>query len=90
MLPDAQAAMILHKAHEIAPFLQAFTVLTPVLLVGALVMMARIDARLTLLVLATDPSSTRDIPKFCSFLGHQLLEQEEQDGNYRYLLRKGG
>ncbi|MCB1675522.1 MAG: sulfurtransferase TusA [Pseudomonadales bacterium] len=44
----------------------------------------------TLLVLATDPSSTRDIPKFCSFLGHQLLEQEEQDGNYRYLLRKGG
>lgn len=44
----------------------------------------------TLLVLATDPSSTRDIPKFCSFLGHQLLEQDEQDGNYRYLLRKGG
>lgn len=44
----------------------------------------------TLLVLATDPSSTRDIPKFCSFLGHELLEQEEVDGNYRYLLRKGG
>ena len=44
----------------------------------------------TLLVLATDPSSTRDIPNFCSFLGHQLLEQDEQDGNYRYLLRKGG
>ena len=43
----------------------------------------------TLLVLATDPSSTRDIPKFCSFLGHQLLAQEELDGNYRYLLRKG-
>ncbi len=43
----------------------------------------------TLLVLATDPSSTRDIPKFCSFLGHQLLRQEELDGQYRYLLRKG-
>ena len=44
----------------------------------------------TLLVLATDPSSTRDIPKFCSFLGHELLEQDEVDGHYRYLLRKGG
>lgn len=44
----------------------------------------------TLLVLATDPSSTRDIPKFCSFLGHELLQQDELDGNYRYLLRKGG
>lgn len=43
----------------------------------------------TLLVLASDPSTTRDIPKFCSFLGHPLLEQDEQDGHYRYLLRKG-
>lgn len=44
----------------------------------------------TLLVLATDPASTRDIPKFCDFLGHALLEQDERDGNYWYLLRKGG
>lgn len=43
----------------------------------------------TLLVLATDPSTTRDIPKFCNFLGHQLLQQDEMDGHYRYLLRKG-
>lgn len=43
----------------------------------------------TLLVLATDPSTTRDIPKFCSFLGHPLLEQDELDGHYRYLLCKG-
>ena len=26
-------------------------------------------------VLATDPSTQRDIPKFCHFLGHELLEQ---------------
>ena len=43
----------------------------------------------TLQVLATDPSTSRDVPKFCSFLGHQLLEQDELDGKYRYLLRKG-
>ena len=41
-------------------------------------------------VLATDPSTERDIPKFCRYLGHELLEQEEFDGNYRYLLRKLG
>ena len=42
----------------------------------------------TLQVLATDPSTTRDIPKFCTFLGHELLEQQECDGQFRYLLRK--
>ncbi len=42
----------------------------------------------TVQVLATDPSTTRDIPKFCTFLGHELLEQEQSDGAYRYLLRK--
>lgn len=41
-------------------------------------------------VLATDPATQRDIPKFCTFLGHELLEQEEFDGNFRYLLRKAG
>ena len=42
----------------------------------------------TLQVLATDPSTERDIPKFCVFLGHELLQQDQFDGNYRYLLRK--
>ncbi len=48
-----------------------------------------LDEGETLLVLATDPSTTRDIPKFCNFLGHPLLEQDELDGQFRYLLRKG-
>ncbi|RLQ20204.1 sulfurtransferase TusA [Seongchinamella sediminis] len=39
-------------------------------------------------VLATDPSTERDIPKFCTFLGHELLRQEASDGSYRYWLRK--
>ena len=39
-------------------------------------------------VLATDPSTQRDIPKFCTFLGHELLQQEEFEGEFRYLLRK--
>ena len=41
-------------------------------------------------VLATDPSTQRDIPKFCEFLGHELLERDEFEGNFRYTLRKLG
>lgn len=37
---------------------------------------------------ATDPATTRDIPKFCAFLGHELLQQDERDGKYYYLLQK--
>ncbi len=39
-------------------------------------------------VTATDPSTQRDIPKFCLFLEHQLLDSSEQDGTYTYLIRK--
>ena len=49
-----------------------------------------IDEGDLLQVLATDPATLRDIPKFCTFLGHELVEQDEFEGNYRYLLRKCG
>lgn len=39
-------------------------------------------------VIATDPSTTRDIPKFCTFLGHDLVGQEERDKKYYYQIRK--
>lgn len=40
-------------------------------------------------VLASDPATTRDIPKFCSFLGHELLAQCEQHDSYLYFIRLG-
>ncbi len=39
---------------------------------------------------ATDPSTTRDIPKFCHFLGHQLLESKTKDDEFIYLIEKTG
>lgn len=39
-------------------------------------------------VLATDPSTQRDIPKFCTFLGHELLTQEEKNQQFIYLIKK--
>ncbi len=43
----------------------------------------------TLLVLADDPATTRDIPAFCRFLDHELLSSATSQPPYRYLLRKG-
>jgi tRNA 2-thiouridine synthesizing protein A len=40
-------------------------------------------------VTATDPSTQRDIPKFCQFLNHELLWQAEVNQQYIYHLRKG-
>ena len=37
---------------------------------------------------ATDPSTTRDVPKFCHFLGHELLVQTQDGELYRYVIRK--
>ena len=39
-------------------------------------------------VIATDPSTQRDIPKFCNFLDHDLLHSEEADKQYIYMIRK--
>jgi tRNA 2-thiouridine synthesizing protein A len=39
-------------------------------------------------VIATDPATTRDVPKFCQFLGHELLEQKTNaTDNYLYFIR---
>jgi tRNA 2-thiouridine synthesizing protein A len=39
-------------------------------------------------VIATDPSTRRDIPKFCVFLDHELVGQHEEAGTYLYWIRK--
>ena len=49
-----------------------------------------VDGGNTVVVLASDPSTQRDIPRFCEFLGHALLAGEEHDGEYVYRIRKGG
>lgn len=43
----------------------------------------------TLLVIADDPATTRDIPGFCRFMEHELMAHEIKALPYRYLLRKG-
>ncbi len=40
-------------------------------------------------VVATDPSTSWDFPKFCQFLNHELLHKEEDGEEYRFWIRKG-
>jgi len=41
-----------------------------------------------LVVLATDPVAKIDFLHYCNESGHDLLEAEETDGLYRFLIRK--
>lgn len=46
-------------------------------------------------VIATDPSTSWDIPRFCVHMNHELLLQEQIETEqhkklYRYLVKKGG
>ena len=40
-------------------------------------------------VIADDPATTRDIPSFCRFMDHTLIEINIEQLPYRYLIRKG-
>lgn len=43
----------------------------------------------TVEVLATDPSTERDIPRFCQFLGHELLLTSQTGEVWQFVIKKG-
>ena len=47
-----------------------------------------VNAGETLEVLATDPGSVADFQAFCRMTGNELVEHSENNGEYRFLLRK--
>ena len=42
----------------------------------------------TIEVFATDPSTERDIDKFCEYLGHKLRKKEINNDNFYYLVER--
>tara|TARA_B100001094_G_scaffold332855_1_gene406893 strand:+ start:13199 stop:13456 length:258 start_codon:yes stop_codon:yes gene_type:complete len=42
-----------------------------------------------LLILADDPATKRDIPSFCTFMDHELLESQTHSIPYSYRVIKG-
>lgn len=58
------------------------------------VMMLRVNIRKiksgeTLLVLADDPSTARDIPSFCQFMEHELVAMQTNTKPFQYVIKKG-
>ncbi|MBE8167222.1 MAG: sulfurtransferase TusA [Shewanella sp.] len=43
----------------------------------------------TLLIIADDPATTRDIPSFCEFMDHTLIYSNTENIPYQYLIKKG-
>ncbi len=62
----------------------------PVMMLHGAIRRVPIDGVVRLV--ATDPSTQRDVPQFCRFLGHELLEADhgEAEAYYSYLIRKRG
>ena len=57
------------------------------------VMMVRLQLRKmqvgeTLLIIADDPATTRDIPAFCRFMDHELVDSDTAELPYRYVIKK--
>ena len=42
----------------------------------------------TLEVLATDPGAEKDFIAFCNATGHELVEHNECDGTFRFLIKR--
>jgi tRNA 2-thiouridine synthesizing protein A len=40
-------------------------------------------------VLATDPSTRRDLHNFCRFMGHELVAEEQLEDRLQFWIRKG-
>jgi len=49
----------------------------------------KLEAGDLLEIIADDPATTRDIPSFCRFMEHQLVEAQIETLPYRYLIKKG-
>ena len=46
----------------------------------------RVDVGTCLKLVATDPSTLRDIPTMCRFMHHELVSQDELDGRYEFVV----
>ncbi|MET1256118.1 sulfurtransferase TusA [Aliikangiella maris] len=51
--------------------------------------MRKIDTGDILHIVADDPATKRDIPSFCEFMDHQLLEAQTDSSPFHYWIKKG-
>lgn len=59
----------------------------PIPILKAKKAMSDVPAGGTLEILATDPGAVADFEAFCRKTGHELVEQTEDDGVYRFVIK---
>ncbi len=59
----------------------------PVMLVRKTI--RKMNAGEVLLIIADDPATVRDIPSFCQFMDHQLLQSQTEKIPFQYWVQKG-
>jgi len=47
-----------------------------------------LEADQTLKIMATDPGSVKDFEAFCKQTGHELLQQDDQEGVFTFYIKK--
>jgi tRNA 2-thiouridine synthesizing protein A len=70
--------------------LDARGLVCPMPIIKATKAIKEVPAGGTLEVLATDPGSVGDFEAFCKRGRHEMLEQDEQGGAFRFLIRRAG
>lgn len=40
-----------------------------------------------ILLISTDPAALRDVPKYCTAMGHRVQETRESDKQYEFLIQ---
>ncbi len=50
----------------------------------------RIGVGEVLKLIATDPSTQRDVRRFCTYLGHGLVAESVEEEVFCYFIRRGG
>ena len=50
----------------------------------------KVDTGTYLKLIATDPSTLRDVPTMCRFMHHKLVSQEERDGCFEFVISARG
>jgi tRNA 2-thiouridine synthesizing protein A len=50
--------------------------------------LATLESGELLEMIASDPGSQKDIESFCRQTGHQLIQSQSENGEFRFLIRK--
>ncbi len=50
----------------------------------------KVDTGTYLKLIATDPSTLRDVPTMCRFMHHKLVSQEEREGCFEFVVSARG